>query len=135
MTRVHRRVVDTCPVKGVRRRSHPRPGRAFAHRGTKMDDNYTNAREHFFGAIRALAASEDSIQARLIEANVNILNVTIDEFDGDRELKIKFAKLLDLLAVDQDDLETVATENAAHMTDFEAVKVADLICDFYCEIT
>ncbi|AZO41447.1 MULTISPECIES: hypothetical protein [Mesorhizobium] len=100
-----------------------------------MDDNYTNAREHFFGAIRALAASEDSIQARLIEANVNILNVTIDEFDGDRELKIKFAKLLDLLAVDQDDLETVATENAAHMTDFEAVKVADLICDFYCEIT
>ncbi|BCG86544.1 MULTISPECIES: hypothetical protein [unclassified Mesorhizobium] len=100
-----------------------------------MDDNYTNAREHFFVAIRALAASTDSIQARLIEANENILNVTIDEFDGDRELKIKFAKLLDLLAIDQDDLETVAVENAAHMTDFEAVKVADLICDFYYEIT
>ncbi|BCG82495.1 hypothetical protein MesoLj113b_60370 [Mesorhizobium sp. 113-3-3] len=47
----------------------------------------------------------------------------------------KFAKLLDLLAVDQDDLETVAVENAAHMSDFEAVKVADLIYDFYCEIT
>ncbi|KRB26345.1 MULTISPECIES: hypothetical protein [Mesorhizobium] len=100
-----------------------------------MDDKYSDAREHFFAAIRALAASGDSIQARLIEANGNILNVTIDEFNGDRELKIKFAKLLDLLAIDQDDLETVAVENAAHMTDFEAVKVADLICDFYYEIT
>lgn len=100
-----------------------------------MDDKYTYAREHFFAAIRALAASADSIQARLIEANGNILNVTLDEFNGDRELKLKFAKLLDLLAVDQDDLETVAVENAAHMTDFEAVKVADLICDFYYEIT
>lgn len=100
-----------------------------------MDDKYTNAREHFFAAIRALAASEDSIQTRLIEANGNILNVTIDEFDGDRELKIKFARLLDLLAIDQNDLEIVAVENAADMTDFEAVKVADLICDFYYEIT
>jgi hypothetical protein len=100
-----------------------------------MDDKYTNAREHFFAAIRTLAASADSIQARLIEANANILNVTIDEFNGDRELKFKFAKLLDLLAVDQDDMETVAVETAAHMTDFEAVKVADLICDFYYEIT
>jgi hypothetical protein len=48
----------------------------------------------------------------------------------DRELKFKFAKILDLLAVDQDDMETVAVETAAHMTDFETVKVADLICDF-----
>ncbi|TRC75265.1 hypothetical protein FJV83_29995 [Mesorhizobium sp. WSM4307] len=100
-----------------------------------MDDKYTNAREHFFAAIRALAASSESIQTRVIEANVNVLNVTIDEFDGDPELKIKFAKLLDLVAIDQDDLETVAVENAAHMSDFEAVKVADLICDFYYEIT
>jgi hypothetical protein len=100
-----------------------------------MDDKYTNAREHFFAAIRTLAASADSIQARLIEANANILNVTIDEFNGDRELKFKFAKLLDLLAVDLDDMEAVAVETAAHMTDFEAVKVADLICDFYYEIT
>ncbi|MBZ9852032.1 hypothetical protein LB565_29045 [Mesorhizobium sp. CA14] len=100
-----------------------------------MDDKYTNAREHFFGAIRELAASADSIQARLIEASATILNVTIDEFNGDLELKIKFAKLLDFLAADQDDLEKVAIENAAHMTDFEAAKVADLICDFYYEIT
>ena len=100
-----------------------------------MDDKYTTAREHFFAAIRALAASTDSIQARLIEANGNILNVTIDEFNGDSELKIKFAKLLDLLAIDDDDLETVAVENASHMTDFEAMKIADLICDFYYEIT
>ncbi|MER8433670.1 hypothetical protein [Mesorhizobium caraganae] len=100
-----------------------------------MDEKYTNAREHFFAAIRALAASSESIQTRLIDANANILNITIDEFEGDRELKFKFAKLLDLLAVDQDDMETVAVETAAHMTDFEAVKVADLICDFYYEIT
>ena len=100
-----------------------------------MDEKYTNAREHFFAAIRSLAASSDPIQTRLIEANENILNVTIDEFKNDRELKLKFAKLLDHLAVDQDDIETVAVETAAHMTDFEAIKVADLICDFYYEIT
>ncbi|WP_244420570.1 hypothetical protein [Mesorhizobium japonicum] len=40
----------------------------------------------------------------MIDANVNILHVTIDEFDGDRELKFKFAKILDLLAIDQDDM-------------------------------
>lgn len=100
-----------------------------------MDDKYSNAREHFFAALRTLAASSDSIQTRLIDANVNILHVTLDEFAGDRELKFKFAKILDLLAVDQDDMETVAVETAAHMTDFEAVKVADLICDFYYELT
>jgi hypothetical protein len=27
-----------------------------------------------------------------------------------------------------------AVETAAHMTDFEAIKVADLICDFYSDI-
>ncbi|TGQ77132.1 MULTISPECIES: hypothetical protein [unclassified Mesorhizobium] len=100
-----------------------------------MGEKYANAREHFFAAIRTLAASSESVQTRLIDANVNILNVTIDEFDGDRELKIKFAKILDLMAVDQDDMEMVAVETAAHMTDFEAVKVADLICDFYTELT
>ncbi|MER8980566.1 hypothetical protein [Mesorhizobium sp. M0510] len=129
-------LVDSGLRERVSRGSRPRvQGAVFTDRGAKVDVKYTNAREHFFTAIRSLAASTDSIQARLIEANVNILNVTIDEFDGDRELKIKFAKLLDLLAIDQDDLETVAVENAAHMTDFEAVKVADLICDFYYEIT
>ncbi|MEO5758480.1 MAG: hypothetical protein ABIQ51_16645 [Mesorhizobium sp.] len=100
-----------------------------------MDDKYSNAREHFFAAVRTLAASSDPIQTRLIDANVNILHITLDEFDGDRELKFKFAKILDLLAVDQDQMEAVATETTAHMTDFEAVKVADLICDFYYELT
>ena len=100
-----------------------------------MVEKYVNAREHFFAAIRTLAASIDSIQTRLIDAHVNILHVTIEEFNGDRELKFKFAKLLDLLAIDQDNMETVALETAAHMTDFEAVKVADLICDFYYELT
>ena len=99
-----------------------------------MDERHANAREQFFAAIRALAASTDSIQTRVIDATQSILQVTIDEFEGDGELKIKFARLLDLLAVDQDDLEMAAVENAAHMTDFEAVKVADLMCDFYCEL-
>lgn len=99
-----------------------------------MDHKYSNARGHFSAAVRALAASSDSIQARLIEANESILNVTLDEFGGDRELKFKFARILDLLAVDQDDIVTTALETAAHMTDFEAVKVADLICDFCFEL-
>ena len=62
-----------------------------------MDEKYKNARIQFFAAVRALAASSDSIQARLISATESILLVTIDEFDGDPELKIKFARLLDLL--------------------------------------
>jgi polyisoprenoid-binding protein YceI len=99
-----------------------------------MDETHANAREQFFAAIRTLAASPDSIQTRVIDATQSILQVTIDEFEGDGELKIKFARILDLLAVDQDDLETTAVETAAHMTDFEAVKLADLICDFYSDL-
>ncbi|MBZ9683656.1 MULTISPECIES: hypothetical protein [unclassified Mesorhizobium] len=100
-----------------------------------MDDKYANAREHFFAAVRTLAASSDPIQTRFIDANLNVLHVTLDEFEGDRELKFKFARILDLLAADQDNIETVAIETTAHMTDFETVKVADLICDFYYELT
>ena len=64
-----------------------------------MDELHANAREQFFAAIRALAASTDSIQARVIDATQSILEVTIDEFE-DSELKIKFARILDLLALD-----------------------------------
>jgi hypothetical protein len=99
-----------------------------------MNEAPSHARQEFFAAIRTLAASADPIQTRLIAATESILEVTIDEFEGDRELKIKFARILDLLAVDQDDMETKAVETAAHMTDYEAVKVADLICDFYSDI-
>ncbi|RLP22129.1 hypothetical protein [Mesorhizobium sp. YM1C-6-2] len=99
-----------------------------------MDELHAHAREQFFAAIRALAASADSIQARVIDATQSILEVTIDEFEGDSELKIKFARLLDLLALDQDDIEKTAEETAAHMTDFEAIKVADLMCDFYYDL-
>ena len=99
-----------------------------------MNELHANARDQFFSAMRSLAASADSIQTRLIEANTHLLLVTIDEFAGDPELKIKFAKILDLLAVDQDDMEATALETVAHMTDFEAVKVADLICDFYSDL-
>ena len=83
-----------------------------------MDERHANAREQFFAAIRTLAASADSIQTRVIEATQSILEVTIDEFEGDSELKIKFARILDLLAIDQDDMEKAAEETAAHMTDF-----------------
>ena len=99
-----------------------------------MDELHANAREQFFAAIRTLAASADSIQTRVIDATQSILEVTIDEFEGDSELKIKFARILDLLAIDQDDMEKAAEETAAHMTDFEAVKVADLMCDFYYDL-
>ena len=99
-----------------------------------MDERHANAREQFFAAIRTLAASADSIQTRVIEATQSILEVTIDEFEGDSELKIKFARILDLLAIDQDDMGKAAEETAAHMTDLEAVKVADLMCDFYYDL-
>jgi hypothetical protein len=103
-------------------------------RGVDVVEKYENARVQFFAAIRALAASAADIQTRVIDANASILAVTLDEFEGDGELKLKFARILDLLAVDQGDLETCAGETAAHMTDFEAVKVADLICDFFGEL-
>jgi hypothetical protein len=99
-----------------------------------MDEKYPHARKQFFAALRTLAASADSIQARLIEANTSILTVTIDEFDDDIELKIKFARILDLLSVDRDDMEEGAIETAAHMTDLEAMIVAELICDFFEEL-
>ncbi|TXR47919.1 hypothetical protein [Phyllobacterium endophyticum] len=100
-----------------------------------MNERHANAREQFFAAIRTLAASADSIQIRVIAATQSILQVTIEEFEGDSELKIRFARLLDLLAIDDHlDLETAVVENAAHMTDLEAVRVADLMCDFYCEL-
>lgn len=99
-----------------------------------MDDHHSDARECFFSAIRILACSADSIQSRLIAANESILRVAIDEFDGDAEMKIKFARILDLLAVDQDDIEIVAHETAAHMTDLQASAAAHLICDFYFDL-
>ena len=99
-----------------------------------MDAQYSNARGHFFSAVRTLATSTDSIQTRLIEANDSILAVTLDEFEGDVELKIKFARILDLLAVDRDDIEIAAIENAAHMSDIEAIRLAELICEFFYEL-
>ncbi|KPF67622.1 hypothetical protein IP69_13055 [Bosea sp. AAP35] len=99
-----------------------------------MDDNHADAREHFFAAMRVMATSPDSLQTRLAHANVSILNVSIDEFAGDAELKIKFARILDRLAIDQDDIAVVALETAANMTDIEAMATASLICDFYYDL-
>ena len=100
-----------------------------------MDERHATARGQFFAAIRALAASADPIQTRLIAATECVLDLTINEFEGHTELKIKFARILDLLSLDQDDMETIAVKTAANMTDFEAAKVADLICDFYSDLT
>lgn len=99
-----------------------------------MDEKYANAREQLFLAIRSLAASADPLESRLVSATANIIQITIDEFDSDVELKIRFAKILDLLAVDQDDLETVAIETVAHMTETEAIRIAELVCDLFYDL-
>jgi SMC interacting uncharacterized protein involved in chromosome segregation len=99
-----------------------------------MAQKYAAPREHFFAAIRALATSSDSIQARLLEATTSISSVTIDEFDGDTELRIKLARILDHIGPDRDDIERVAVEITPYMTEREAEKVADLIVDFFDEL-
>lgn len=99
-----------------------------------MVQKYAPPREHFFAAIRALATSSDSIQSRLLEATTSISLVTIDEFDGDTELRIKFARILDHIGPDRDDIERVAVEITPYMTEHEAEKVADLIVDFFDEL-
>lgn len=99
-----------------------------------MDDRYENAREQFFAAIRILATSPDDIQTRLIGAYKSILLVTIDEFAGDLEMKIRFARILDELASDTDDVEEVAVQTAAHMTDANASRIGVMICDFYYDL-
>lgn len=104
---------------------------------TKSDTNEERraiAREQFFTAIRALAASADSLQARVADATRLILQVKIDDFENNSELKIKFARLLDLLAIDQQDLAIIAEENLSQMSDLQAIKVADLMCDFYSDL-
>ncbi|WP_426237744.1 hypothetical protein [Pararhizobium sp. DWP1-1-3] len=81
-----------------------------------------------------LASSPESIQTRLIDATESLLSVTIDEFACDPELTIKFARILDLIAVDRGDVEATAVETAAHMSDAQAGLIADLVCDFLYEI-
>ncbi|KQV83541.1 hypothetical protein [Rhizobium sp. Root1220] len=87
-----------------------------------------------FEAVRALSTSPESIQTRLIDATESLLAVKIDEFAGDPELTIKFARILDLIAVDRGDVEAIAAETAAYMTDTQASVIADLVCDFLYEI-
>jgi len=99
-----------------------------------MIQKYAAPREHFFAAVRALATSSDSIQSRLLEATTSISLVIIDEFDNDTELRIKFARILDHIGPDRDDIERVAVEITAYMTEREAEKVADLIVDFFDEL-
>lgn len=99
-----------------------------------MDEKYANAREYLFIAIRSLAASADSLESRLISATASLVQITIDQFDGDPELKLRFARILDHLGVDQDDLETVAIETATHITEIERIKIAELICDLFYDL-
>ncbi len=99
-----------------------------------MDDKHAAPREQFFAAVRALATSSDSIQTRLLQATTSISLVTLDEFEGDLELKIKFARILDHIGPDHDDIERLAVEITPHMTEHEAETVADLIVDFFDEL-
>jgi hypothetical protein len=99
-----------------------------------MDDLYEHAREQFLGALRAMATSPYDIQARLVEAYITIREVTLDEFEGDTELKLKLARILDLLAVDTADVDAEVVENTHRMSESEAVKVANLIFDFHYEL-
>jgi hypothetical protein len=94
-----------------------------------MDEQYANARELLFLAVGGLAASADPIESRLLAATEIIVQVTIDQFDSDAELKLRFARILDALAIDQDDQAAVAIETAAHMPETEALRIADMICD------
>lgn len=99
-----------------------------------MDVKYPVARRHLFEAVKALSTSPGSIQDRLIDATESLLAVTIDEFATDPELTIKFARILDLIAVDRDDVAAIAVETAAYMSDADAGVIAALICDFLFEI-
>lgn len=49
-------------------------------------------------------------------------------------MKIKFARILDELAVDTDDVVKVGVETAAHMTDASASRIAEMICDFFYDL-
>lgn len=95
---------------------------------------YPKARAHLFEAVRSLSTSPENIQTRLIDAAESLLSVTIDEFAGDTELTLKFARILDLIAIDRGDVETTLAETAAYMSDERASILADLICDFLYEI-
>jgi len=99
-----------------------------------MDDLYEHARDQFFDALRAMAISSFDIQSRLADAYTSIREVTLDEFDDDPELKLKLARILDLLAVDTRDVDDEVVETTHRMSDIEAAKVAHLICDFYYEL-
>ncbi len=99
-----------------------------------MDEQYTSARESLFVAVRLLAASADPLEARLVAATSALVQVTIDQFDGDVELKTKFARILDLLATDDGDLEITGPQTAAHLTEREALRIAELICDLFYDL-
>ncbi|MBY5570699.1 hypothetical protein HFO55_26215 [Rhizobium leguminosarum] len=99
-----------------------------------MDVQYPVARRQLFEAVKALSTSADSIQTRLIDATDSLLAVTIDEFSNDPELTIKFARILDLIAVDRDDVAATAVETAAYMSDADACLIAALVCDFLYEV-
>ena len=99
-----------------------------------MDVKYPAARANLFEAVRALSTSPETIQVRLVDATESLLAVTIDEFADDAELAFKFARILDLIAVDRGDMDSVAAETAAYLSDTQASVIADLVCDFLYEI-
>jgi hypothetical protein len=99
-----------------------------------LDEDYTHAREQFFDALRAMVSSTSDIQGRLVEAYQCIRTVTLDEFEGETELKLKLARILDLLAVDTANVDEEVLITTDRMTDDEAAAVAHLICDFLYDL-
>jgi hypothetical protein len=99
-----------------------------------MDVKYPAARANMFEAVRLLATSPNNIQARLADATESLLSITIDEFAGDAELTFKFARILDLIAIDRGDTGAIAVETAPYLSDTQASVIAELVCDFLYEI-
>jgi hypothetical protein len=98
------------------------------------DLHHRHAREQFNAAMRAMICSPADLQSRLVAAYAYIRQVTLDEFDNDTELKLKLARILDLLSTDTGDIDEEVVATAYSMTELEATKVAHLICDFCYEL-
>lgn len=94
-----------------------------------MTARYPHARTQVVEAVQTLSSSPETIQTRLVDATESLLAITLEEFSGDLDLTVKFARILDLIAVDRGDVKEVAAETAPYMTDKQASMIAELICD------
>jgi len=99
-----------------------------------MNDTHSHAHDQFRDAVRAMATSPSDLPERLLMAFAFIREVTLDEFAENPELKLRLARILDLLAADSGDVDEEVAHTAFTMTELDASKAADLICDFYFDL-